>query len=366
MSKGKKKGPIHFRLHHWLGVWLGTFLGIVCLTGSIAVVSHELEWLALPETRASRDGSSTLGERWDAAREAYPEVIFGTINISPTESAVENYFATTVAGIDPDGWPVRVFVDPNGAEVKGMRRGLSFPSFMRGIHYYLFDVTGFGFYAVGFLGPVLLIMMFTGLRMHRGWRKGFAKLPKKTQRPRSWWGSFHRLAGVWSLLFIPVIGITVVWYLLEWDGLLEWKEEKIVNVAALPDVRMVDGKLIDRWVAEAKREFPELMVSTIYLPWAEGQPMTLSGQAGDVLVRERANAVQLDPVSGEVATVSKVREMDWKERWTHTADPLHFGGFGGIWTKVIWFFSGLVLTALCFSGVAVFCLRREIKSSVIS
>jgi uncharacterized iron-regulated membrane protein len=76
-----------------------------------------------------------------------------------------------------------------------------------------------------------------------------------------------------------------------------------------------------------------------------------------LLVRERANAVGIDPVSGEVLRVVKVPEMGWKQRWTHTADPLHFGGFGRLWSKLIWFASGLVLAVLCFSGVAVYCLR---------
>ena len=190
------KGPIHFRIHHLLGLFLGTFIGIVCLTGSIAVISHEIEWLIVPETRASPGKpNTTLGQRWDAAKSAYPDLVLTNISRAGTESAVENYFATEIRALDPNGAQVRIHVDPVGGEVKGRSHGVSFPSFMRGIHYYLFDVTGVGFYAVGILGPILLVMMITGLRIYRGWRKGFTKIPRSTQRPRSWWGSLHRLLG---------------------------------------------------------------------------------------------------------------------------------------------------------------------------
>lgn len=356
----KAKGPIHFRIHHLLGLFLGTFMGIVCLTGTIAVVSHEIEWLVAPETRASPGQPDTsLGQRWDAARQARPDLILTSVSRTGTESAVENYFATELRATDANGAQLRIHVDPVGGEVRGTSHGVSFPSFMRGLHYYLFDVTGAGFYVVGILGPVLLAMMITGLRMYRGWRKGFTKMPRTNQRPRSWWGSLHRLLGVWSLLFIPIIAITVIWYLLEWDGLLKWETyAPQTDAQVLTDIRSVTGEDIDRWVTITENEIPGITVENIWLPWNEGEAVTITGRAGDRLVRERANSVAIDPVSDDVLSVTKAASMGWKQRWTHTADPLHFGGFGGIWTKLVWFLSGLVLTALCFSGVTIYCLRK--------
>jgi uncharacterized iron-regulated membrane protein len=47
------------------------------------------------------------------------------------------------------------------------------------------------------------------------------------------------------------------------------------------------------------------------------------------------------------------------------ADPLHFGTFGGVWTKLVWFVFGLAMTSLAVSGVAVYALRlsRERQAS---
>ena len=48
------------------------------------------------------------------------------------------------------------------------------------------------------------------------------------------------------------------------------------------------------------------------------------------------------------------------------ADPLHFGTFGGYWTKVTWFVFGVGLTALSLSGVVIYGLRiaRETRTTV--
>ena len=39
------------------------------------------------------------------------------------------------------------------------------------------------------------------------------------------------------------------------------------------------------------------------------------------------------------------------------ADPLHFGTFGGYWTKTIWFVFGAFMCALSISGVVIYALR---------
>ena len=37
-----------FMIHGWLGLSLGLPLFVICLSGSFAVVSHEIDWLARP------------------------------------------------------------------------------------------------------------------------------------------------------------------------------------------------------------------------------------------------------------------------------------------------------------------------------
>lgn len=52
--------------------------------------------------------------------------------------------------------------------------------------------------------------------------------------------------------------------------------------------------------------------------------------------------------------------MDVGERIVHTVDPLHFGTFGGLATKIIWAVFGLLLTSLAVTGAYIFAKRTRV------
>jgi uncharacterized iron-regulated membrane protein len=337
-------------------------LACVCLTGAVAALSHEIEWLFCPRKRASpSDSPSSFGARWDAARAALPGARWQSISRTGTESDREQYLATLVHGTEPDGGAVTAYVDPADARVVGLVRGVTFPSFMRALHYYLFDPSSWnlGFYVLALLGPVLLASALSGLFVYGRWWRGFLRRPDPKAKPRAWWGQLHRLAGLWSLPFALAIGVTVVWYLVEWDDWVDWNQwgHEIKTAGSLRWDRPTTGADIDRWISTALREIPDLRVSGVSLPYEPGGAVSVTGQASAILVRERSNEVLIDPASGAVLHRSLAHEMPATERWTHTADPLHFGGFGGLGTKLLWSAWGLLLAGLSASG-AVVCARR--------
>ncbi|HKX96147.1 MAG TPA: PepSY-associated TM helix domain-containing protein [Methylibium sp.] len=358
--RAKGQRPWRFFLHHLFGLQLSLFLGFVCLTGSVATLSHEIEWLLWPEVRADAGGTAvSWGTQWDAARAAQPQ--WALQGIGRGGSDEESYLATVVRARDAAGADARIYVDPTSGRVQGQASGVSFHAFMRGLHYYLFVPSSLMFYAVTSLGVVMLGSLVTGLLVYRKFWRGFLRWPRWDAPPRVVWGDVHRLAGLWSTWFVAVIALTSVWYLLEHAG-LDWEQPTPALARPLAPAERVapDGAAIDRWVAAARRELPGLRVTAVYLPFGARGPVTVQGQRDAWLVRERSNAVFIDPRDGRVLGVRDAQAIGAAERWAHTADPLHFGNFGGLAVKLLWAAFGLLLCALALSG-AVIHAKRSVK-----
>jgi len=98
----RKPVPLSFWLHSIFGLKLSLFLGFVCLTGTIATVSHEIEWLYKPELRATAVlGDADWGRMWDAARRAHPQAVLGGIGSFDCSDAP--YFVKSVSATDAKG-----------------------------------------------------------------------------------------------------------------------------------------------------------------------------------------------------------------------------------------------------------------------
>ena len=71
----RKPLPLAYWLHSLFGLKLSLFMAFVCLTGTIATLAHEIEWLYKPEVRASayEPHAEDWGAMWAAAQRAYPE-----------------------------------------------------------------------------------------------------------------------------------------------------------------------------------------------------------------------------------------------------------------------------------------------------
>ena len=110
MSK-KSRSKLWFLVHSWLALPIWFFVLIVCFTGTLAVVSQELVWLAKPEIRAAKPSDDapllTYDQVLKALREARPELDVQYI-MRPDES----HFALQVQVVQPDNTTQNLYVNP--------------------------------------------------------------------------------------------------------------------------------------------------------------------------------------------------------------------------------------------------------------
>jgi len=102
---------------------------------------------------------------------------------------------------------------------------------------------------------------------------------------------------------------------------------------------------------QAQAARPELDVRNIVPPGSyHGEDrLRIEGQGSDLLLRDRVNyaAVATD---GNLIETGSGADLTAFEYWVNMADPLHFGDFAGITSKLIWFIFGLLLSGLILTG----------------
>jgi uncharacterized iron-regulated membrane protein len=353
----RKPRPLAFWLHNLFGLKLSLFMAFVCLTGTIATVAHEIEWLYKPAVRASafQPGTEDWGAMWAAAGSAYPEATLTGIGSYDRSHAA--YFAKSIAARDASGTDFNIYVDPGTGKTTGHEYGRSLQDAMRALHYYLFIPRDVGFYLVTSLGFVLLGSLLTGLIVYKKFWRGFFKAPRLKRNLRTAMGDLHRLGGLWSIWFAAIISLTSIYYFFEWTG-LDWNSE----TPRLPESHFVEtasANQIARWTDMARDAKPGLMITAVALPYAPGDPVIVQGHWQAVLVRERADAVFIDPATNQIIGARTAHAMGAGERIVHTVDPLHFGTFGGLATRLLWAVFGLVLTGLAASGAYIYAKRTR-------
>jgi uncharacterized iron-regulated membrane protein len=343
-----------FIWHSWIGVTAGLLLFVICWSGSVAVFSEEIDWLLNAAERVEPSGELQSWGEWQAAVEhAYPQARVDSILAPRTrDSAAELWIETT------DGRLLRTYVNPYTAQVVGQTSYFNVQRFFRSLHMCFFDWggTGAGYYMVMAFSLVLIGSLATSLLFYkRWWRRFFAW--KAHSSVRAFWSEAHKLSGLWSLWFIALMAITGIWYLLEFAGLgFAYPELQPVGRVAGP-ARLTTDEL----VKQAQKASPELTLTQMYLPGGYyGDIAVFHGDDGSVLVRNRANIVTVDANSGAPMLIRSAGDLDWPARWVDTADPLHFGNFGGLLSKIFWFVFGLLLSALCLTG-AYLQLQRQLR-----
>ncbi len=352
-------------VHQWAGLKLTLLLTFVLATGTLAVLAHEIDWLLRPAMRIDPATAPRSEIAWVAAartlaqREPRSRLISLSRPIDPWFSMVA-LVARRHSGDDQR--MSFVYLHPATGDYLGSGQWVSVQRVLRDLHRRLMLPTRYGVPLVASLALLLLATFATSFVIYKGWWRGFLKLPR-AGRTRRFWGDTHRLAGVWSLPFLLLIGVTGSWYLIESLGgdaprtgpRLErgvtWPADDVA--ATLPAV-----------LARARSAFPGLRVHQIVFPQDAAMTFGVLGQHRAWLVRPRANAVWVEASSGEVRAVVEARALTVHQRIAEMADPLHFGTFGGLLTKLLWFLWGALLTTLAVSGAMVYASRIVASDSV--
>ena len=329
-----------FRVHSFTGVITGLMLFVICWSGTFAVLSNEIDWLVTPEARVETGGKpQSWGAITKAIETVYPDAVFRFMR-----APLYTRSATQVMVSLPKQRAVWVYVDPYTAEVKGARSYFNVQRFFRSFHYHMF-LPVIGLYIVCAFAVTMLASLVAALVFYKRWWRRFFQLRRSSAR--QFWSELHKVAGLWSLWFLLLMSITGIWYGIEATRLLPVPEDP-QPVPAREDAAVLP---LDALLEAVRTQWPELHIERVIPPGGRyGAALYVEGRAGHLLVRDRINHLVLDAHDGTVVTRRSASEAGAFERWIDTADPLHFGDFGGLVSKIVWFLFGLLLSGLCLTG----------------
>lgn len=330
-------------------------MSFILITGTLAVFSHEIDWLTNSAKRV--DHATVDGVNWPAIYQSVQNH-YGDKNYQNLRAPRDPWFSAELVYIVEGEERRRAFFHPSTGELLGEGRWFNWQRFFRMTHRHLMMPTIIGVSIVGILGVLLFISFISSFYIYPKWWKGFFRKPR-THHPKVFWGDMHRLLGVWSQWFVLIISVTGIWYLVErWGGAASYPSRgKVQTELAQNQAVTPSAEQFEQMLAEVKLSYPELEITNIRFPFLPGHSVSFTGSANAVLVRPRANMVSFDPVSSELLALNKGVELSFHARISEAADPLHFGSFGGMTTKIIYFLFGIALSAIAISGVYIFGMR---------
>lgn len=363
-TEKKQADQTWFLVHSWIGLKLSVLMTFILVTGTFAVLSYDIDWLLNDEMHVNDPVTETSwGAVYETARQRYPHAKLISI-----ERREDPWFAAQVTLQTSWGELGRSWHDPTSGTFQGNTAWFNVQRFFRMTHRHLMMPGQIGIPIVTSLAVPLLISLIAGLVVYKKFWRGFFRWPRFKRNTRIWSGDLHRLMGLWSSWFIVLIVFTSLWYFVEVVGGQAPSMPSPRNVAQERSVILpasLTGTELDRMVKHASQVLPGLDVQRITLPQRNNGVVSVQGQLDAWLVRPRANAVVFDPASGELLGSHRGEELNNHTRISEMADPLHFGTFGGWWTKVLWFLLGCMMSALSITGCVVYTkrLRNPIRKT---
>lgn len=351
-----------FVWHAWLGFKLSIVMFVICVSGSIATISHEIDWLITPMLRVE---ASNEAVQWGIMQKNFANT-YPSARLSYIQAPLYPNFASIGLMFREDNKLRRVFFDPYTGEIIGdLPWQASVQRVMRDLHRFLLFPNNKALYFVTLFAFILTISAVTGLLIYKKWWKGFFKLRLNRGR-RILFGDLHRLIGAWSLWFLLAIGITGMWYFVE----RAMSDSGVRVYSGLPSVVNNTNSnqiiTITKALETVGSFLPDLRIEMISMADNSGktvQPYIVSGQRDAILVRARSNQVVVNPFDGNVIDVRRTEDASLVARWSDTADPLHFGNFAGLWVKLLWFLFGILIAAMTLTGSWMWLRRSQLPNT---
>lgn len=342
--------------HLYLGLIAGLIVSIIGITGSILVFQDEIDRKLNPELFSVEANGiyKDYGEILPLVKNLHPELSVQSIMINKG-AANPTYRILT------DSFQTEIFINPYTGEIIDTRpRFGRFIGSVMDIHRTLM-IPGIGRYIVGAASLILLILSITGIRL---W------LPKKirqikssftvkfsasfTQQNRSW----HNILGVFTFPVVTMLSLSGCVFvmnilILPLMLMLSGNSPQILmNIIAAKSNYSVEYKplLLSDILDSFQNEEPQAKVTAIIFPRDSVGAYLINAQSPGKIDEGRRVLSSVDQYTGKILFNSERDLPNVVLAYLSWLQPLHYGSFGGIITRILALIGGLAPLILTITG----------------
>ncbi|MHA6279701.1 PepSY-associated TM helix domain-containing protein [Salinimicrobium sp. CAU 1759] len=338
------------KYHSFAGLIAGLFLILMGISGAILVFQHDIENYQWQEYTEVEDFNGLNIDRGiSTIQEKYPNWDTRLMHFKKNEALIFNLRKPTER--------LFVFVHPSSGEIiKEVNELTTFTRWLLKFHY-SFHAGAAGRILVFIIGVIFLFSLITGIFLYR--KSIFKTLTFRThvlhKSRRTFYSSLHRIIGTWALLFNLVLVVTGVF--------LAWTVAAAgLNPPAAPQTPIVTAPVKDL-LEEVQLKHPDFSPTYIRLPLNSEGNLIIYGLFDDdpFYYSEFYNKISANYLSGEITGITRIQEADLQTKLSSTLIPLHFGQYGGIWTKLLYCITGLTGPFLSITGFLIWKRGKSAK-----
>jgi uncharacterized iron-regulated membrane protein len=343
-----------YKLHRILGLIGGLFILMLSLTGCVLLFDNAIDGWLSPGTVVVQPGDQRqpLDAVLGTLRRQYPAHQLHTLSLYATQP--DRALRADLRQGKQRTW---AYINPyTGAFLGARDADNTFVRKTRQLHEHLL-APPVGDFILFIVGLCLIGSVLTGTWYYRRSLLSVFSIGVRWNKPkRLVYGDLHKYLGVVSLLFLLLMGATGTFF--HWEHL----ERAFDDAVTKPREQPAAGPLpsVDALLATSAANVPGFVAEAITFPDALNKPLVVRGNGADAnpLLGKFTAAVEFDATSGVVGKVFRASEADLEYKAEHIFEELHFGRFGGVFTKLLYLVLALAMTVVTATGLLIWWVKR--------
>lgn len=346
-----------WKLHSWLGLLAGIPLVIIAFTGSLLVFKDEINALLIPDrvlVEPLQSGKQSLEFRIQQLQDALPNHEVAGIAFYDVPDRADFVY---VVPHNTEDWH-HVFQNPYTGEVlsEPIATEAEIMGWILEFHYTLL-AGEIGIAVCGVIALLLCALGISGFFLYKKFWKNFFTLRWKSSA-RALTGNLHKRIGVISAPVFLILGLTgAIW------NLLHVADELTHDHHDEPAARHFfynPSVSFDAMAAECHTHIPNFQLRYLSMPWEPEVPISFYGEFTNPsgLRSPYHSRISFNEKTGIYLEHHQINDAPILHQVYDSFTPLHFGTFGGLFTRILWCVLGSAPGFLALSGFFIWRKRK--------